>query len=311
MPLRVAGAARGAALAAAGRARRPAARRASRLPRSVPRRRRRGVGDDRRTRRRDLDRLAASRSPSAMIPLLRRVDGLRYLRGSAVAAAASSSAFLLVPGVGAKLVFVAALALVNAGWYPVLQARLYDALGGSSSLVLTVGRPLSARRGAAARDRGAGRAVRPQHRVVAAAARSGCAARARAQALTTAYTQRVPRCASCGHENREGARFCDACGAAARRGRRRRRAAQDGDGALLRRHRLDGARRAARPRVAAGGDGALLRRGAGGRRAPRRLGREVHRRRGDGGVRHPGRCTRTTRCGRCAPPPSCATGSPS
>jgi class 3 adenylate cyclase/tetratricopeptide (TPR) repeat protein len=30
--------------------------------------------------------------------------------------------------------------------------------------------------------------------------------------LTTAYTQRVPRCASCGHENREGARFCDACG---------------------------------------------------------------------------------------------------
>ena len=30
--------------------------------------------------------------------------------------------------------------------------------------------------------------------------------------MTTAYTQRVPRCASCGHENREGARFCDACG---------------------------------------------------------------------------------------------------
>ena len=29
--------------------------------------------------------------------------------------------------------------VVNAGWYPVLQARLYDALGGASGLVLTVG----------------------------------------------------------------------------------------------------------------------------------------------------------------------------
>ncbi len=76
---------------------------------------------------------------AAMIPLLRRVDGLRYLRVSAAVAATLFGAFLLVPGVAPKLVLVAALALVNAGWYPVLQARLYDALGGSSSLVLTVG----------------------------------------------------------------------------------------------------------------------------------------------------------------------------
>lgn len=76
---------------------------------------------------------------AALIPLLRRVDGLLYLRWSAVIAAALFAAFLLVPGVGAKLVLVAALGLVDAGWYPVLQAKLYDALGGSSSLVLTVG----------------------------------------------------------------------------------------------------------------------------------------------------------------------------
>ena len=76
---------------------------------------------------------------AATIPLLRRVDGLRYLRVSAAVATVLFGAFLLVPGVAPKLVFVAALALVNAGWYPVLQARLYDALGGSSSLVLTVG----------------------------------------------------------------------------------------------------------------------------------------------------------------------------
>ena len=76
---------------------------------------------------------------AAMIALLRRVDSLRYLRASAAVAAALFAAFLVVPGVGPKLVLAGALALVNAGWYPVLQARLYDALGGSSSLVLTAG----------------------------------------------------------------------------------------------------------------------------------------------------------------------------
>jgi FSR family fosmidomycin resistance protein-like MFS transporter len=76
---------------------------------------------------------------AAMISLLRRIDGLRYLRASAVAAALLFAAFLVVPGVGAKLVLLAALAVVNAGWYPVLQARLYDALGAASGLVLTAG----------------------------------------------------------------------------------------------------------------------------------------------------------------------------
>jgi FSR family fosmidomycin resistance protein-like MFS transporter len=76
---------------------------------------------------------------AATIPLLRRVDGLRYLRGSAIVAAVVFAAFLVVPSAGAKLVLVAVLALVTAGWYPVLQARLYGALGGASGLVLTVG----------------------------------------------------------------------------------------------------------------------------------------------------------------------------
>jgi FSR family fosmidomycin resistance protein-like MFS transporter len=76
---------------------------------------------------------------AAMIPLLRRVDGGRYLRVSAVLAAILFAAFLLAPGVEAKLVLVAAVALVNAGWYPVLKARLYGALDGQSGLVLTVG----------------------------------------------------------------------------------------------------------------------------------------------------------------------------
>jgi FSR family fosmidomycin resistance protein-like MFS transporter len=75
---------------------------------------------------------------AAAIPLLRRADGLRYLRASAWAAGPLFVAFLLVPSLAARLALVAALALVGAGWYPVLQARLCDELGPASSLALTV-----------------------------------------------------------------------------------------------------------------------------------------------------------------------------
>jgi FSR family fosmidomycin resistance protein-like MFS transporter len=76
---------------------------------------------------------------AAVIPFLQRVDGLSYLRASAVAVVPLFIGFLLVPGLLAKIVLVAAIALVNAGWYPVLQARLYGALGPASGLALTVG----------------------------------------------------------------------------------------------------------------------------------------------------------------------------
>ena len=76
---------------------------------------------------------------AAMIPLLRRVDGARYLRASAGATGVLFLGFLLVPGLEAKLALVAAIGLMNAGWYPVLQARLYGALDGGAGLVLTVG----------------------------------------------------------------------------------------------------------------------------------------------------------------------------
>jgi MFS transporter, FSR family, fosmidomycin resistance protein len=76
---------------------------------------------------------------AAMIPLLRRVDGARYLRASAAATGVLFLGFLLVPGLEAKLALVAAIGLLNAGWYPVLQARLYGALDGGAGLVLTVG----------------------------------------------------------------------------------------------------------------------------------------------------------------------------
>jgi FSR family fosmidomycin resistance protein-like MFS transporter len=73
------------------------------------------------------------------IPFLQRVDGLRYLRGSAACTALLFVVFLVVSGLLVKLVLLAAIAVVNAGWYPVLQARLYGALGEASGLALTVG----------------------------------------------------------------------------------------------------------------------------------------------------------------------------
>ncbi len=91
-------------------------------------------------------------------------------------------------------------------------------------------------------------------------------------------------CPACGAENRAGARFCDNCGAALP-AEAVARGAEGRHGALLRRHRLDGAGRAARPRAAARRHVRVLRRRARGDRAARRHRREVHRRRGDGGVR--------------------------
>ena len=74
-----------------------------------------------------------------IVALLRRVDGLRYLRVSAVAAVVLYAAFLLVPGIEPKLVLLALLGLATAGWYSIPKARLYDALSGQSGAVMTLG----------------------------------------------------------------------------------------------------------------------------------------------------------------------------
>jgi FSR family fosmidomycin resistance protein-like MFS transporter len=74
-----------------------------------------------------------------VLRLLRRVDGLRYLRASAWAALALFVVFLVVDGAAPKVALLALLGLVNAGWYPVLQARLYDALPDRSGTALAVG----------------------------------------------------------------------------------------------------------------------------------------------------------------------------
>ena len=76
---------------------------------------------------------------AALLVVLRHVPGLRYLRWSALLVALVYPAFLLAPGLPAKLVVLAALGLLNSGWYALPKAQLYEALGERSSAVLALG----------------------------------------------------------------------------------------------------------------------------------------------------------------------------
>jgi len=76
---------------------------------------------------------------ATLLAVLRRFDGLAFLRVTAVLTAAVYPAFLLCPGVGAKLALAGLLGLLNAGWYAVPKARLYDALPGTSGAAVAVG----------------------------------------------------------------------------------------------------------------------------------------------------------------------------
>ncbi|HEV8220968.1 MAG TPA: MFS transporter [Streptosporangiaceae bacterium] len=73
-----------------------------------------------------------------LVLVLERVSGLAVLRAAAAAALLLYPAFLLVPGLWAKLVLLAALSMVTAPLYPVLQARLYAALPGRSGVAVTL-----------------------------------------------------------------------------------------------------------------------------------------------------------------------------
>jgi MFS transporter, FSR family, fosmidomycin resistance protein len=75
---------------------------------------------------------------SAVVWALRRVRGLSLLRASAAAAAVLYPAFLLVPGIGLKLLLLGGLSAATAPWYPLLQARLYASLPDSSGIAVSL-----------------------------------------------------------------------------------------------------------------------------------------------------------------------------
>jgi MFS transporter, FSR family, fosmidomycin resistance protein len=74
-----------------------------------------------------------------LIPLLERVDGVRYLKGSAALAAVLFPCFLVAGPYAVKLALTGLLGLVRAGWYSILQARLYSSLPGRSNIALALG----------------------------------------------------------------------------------------------------------------------------------------------------------------------------
>jgi FSR family fosmidomycin resistance protein-like MFS transporter len=73
-----------------------------------------------------------------MIPLLERVKGLAYLRWSVLTTLVLFPAFLLLPSLIGKIVLVGLIGLANAGWYSILQGKLYSAMPGQSGAVMTV-----------------------------------------------------------------------------------------------------------------------------------------------------------------------------
>jgi MFS transporter, FSR family, fosmidomycin resistance protein len=75
---------------------------------------------------------------AAVLWALRWARGLSLLRISAAAAALLYPGFLLVPGIGLKLLLLGGVSFATAPWYPLLQARLYGSLPDSSGIAVSL-----------------------------------------------------------------------------------------------------------------------------------------------------------------------------
>lgn len=76
----------------------------------------------------------------AVVPLLERVRGLKYLRVSTSFVTLLFPLMLLAEGYSTKLLLLGLLGFANAGWYAILKSKLYDELPGQSgSVALTLG----------------------------------------------------------------------------------------------------------------------------------------------------------------------------
>ncbi len=73
-----------------------------------------------------------------LVPLLGRVGGLTSLRLSAMAVAIAYPALLVVPSLRAKLLLLAVVSVLHAGWYAIPQARLYSELRDDSAVAVAV-----------------------------------------------------------------------------------------------------------------------------------------------------------------------------
>ena len=74
-----------------------------------------------------------------LIPLLERVNGLRYLRVSAVVVLLLFPAFFLLTNPFLKFILIGTLGLFNAGWYAIPKGQLYSQMPGQGGTVMTLG----------------------------------------------------------------------------------------------------------------------------------------------------------------------------
>jgi FSR family fosmidomycin resistance protein-like MFS transporter len=73
-----------------------------------------------------------------LIPLLEKVDGLKYLRFSSACTFIIFVAFLLISDFWIKIVLLGLLGLLNSGWFSILAAKLYSSMPNQSGTVTTV-----------------------------------------------------------------------------------------------------------------------------------------------------------------------------
>lgn len=83
--------------------------------------------------------LADAAASGVLIRLVERVEPLRIVRAGAVGALVFYPAALIMPWLPARLACFGVVAAVTAGWYPLLQARLYDALPDRSGSAMALG----------------------------------------------------------------------------------------------------------------------------------------------------------------------------
>jgi len=73
-----------------------------------------------------------------LLPMLPRYDGLNYMRGSAMGAAALFAVFLIADPLAVKIAAATAIAVLGSGWYTIPKARLFSALPGRSGIAVAL-----------------------------------------------------------------------------------------------------------------------------------------------------------------------------
>jgi MFS transporter, FSR family, fosmidomycin resistance protein len=73
-----------------------------------------------------------------LLPLLARVRGMTYLRCSAALVLVTFPVLLLAPSLPVKLLCIALLGLLHAGWYAIPQGRLFAELPGASGTAVAI-----------------------------------------------------------------------------------------------------------------------------------------------------------------------------